>query len=65
MSREAIEKVPFAKPNVVLLDFGLPDMSSVDMARAIKKNRVTVEIAILACSNRGCLRGVLLPSFPR
>jgi CheY-like chemotaxis protein len=47
---EAIEKVAFAKPNLVLLDLGLPDMSGIDVARAIKKNRVTADIPILACS---------------
>ena len=47
---EAIEKVAFAKPNLVLLDLGLPDMSGIDVARAIKKNRVTADIPIIACS---------------
>ena len=47
---EAIEKVAFAKPNLVLLDLGLPDMSGIDVARAIKKNRLTADIPIIACS---------------
>jgi CheY-like chemotaxis protein len=47
---EAIERVAFAKPNLVLLDLGLPDMSGIDVARAIKKNRVTADIPIIACS---------------
>ena len=36
---EAIEQVVFAKPNLVLLDLGLRDMSGIDVARTIKKNR--------------------------
>jgi|SRR2546428_14095414 CheY-like chemotaxis protein len=47
---EAIEKAVFAKPSLILLDLGLPDMSGIDAARAIKKNRVTAVIPIIACS---------------
>jgi CheY-like chemotaxis protein len=47
---EAIEKAAFAKPSLILLDLGLPDMSGIDAARAIKKNRVTADIPIIACS---------------
>ena len=34
---EAIEKAVFAKPSLILLDLGLPDMTGIDAARAIKK----------------------------
>ena len=47
---EAIEKAAFAKPSLILLDLGLPDMSGIDAARAIKKNQVTADIPIIACS---------------
>ena len=47
---EAIEKAAFAKPSLILLDLGLPDMTGIDAARAIKKNRVTADIPIIACS---------------
>jgi CheY-like chemotaxis protein len=47
---EAIEKAVFAKPSLILLDLGLPDMTGIDAARAIKKNRVTADIPIIACS---------------
>jgi len=47
---EAIEKAVFAKPSLILLDLGLPDMSGIDAARAIKKNQVTADIPIIACS---------------
>ena len=50
---EAIEKAAFAKPSLILLDLGLPDMSGIDAARAIKKNRVTADIPIIACSAYG------------
>jgi len=47
---EGIEKAVFAKPNLILLDLSLPDMSGIDAVRAIKKNQVTADIPIIACS---------------
>jgi CheY-like chemotaxis protein len=47
---EAIEKAALAKPSLILLDLRLPDMNGIDAARAIKKNRVTADIPIIACS---------------
>jgi CheY-like chemotaxis protein len=47
---EAIEKAAFAKPSLILLDLSLPDMNGIDAARAIKKNRLTTDIPIIACS---------------
>jgi CheY-like chemotaxis protein len=50
---EAIEKAIFAKPSLILLDLGLPDMTGIDAARAIKKNRATADIPIIACTAYG------------
>jgi CheY-like chemotaxis protein len=47
---EAIEKAALAKPSLILLDVSLPDMNGIDVARAIKKNRVTTDVPIIACS---------------
>lgn len=47
---EAIEKAASAKPSLILLDLNLPDMNGIDAARAIKKNRLTTDIPIIACS---------------
>jgi CheY-like chemotaxis protein len=47
---EAIEKAVFAKPSLILLDLSLPDMNGIDAARAIKNNRLTTDIPIIACS---------------
>jgi two-component system, cell cycle response regulator DivK len=47
---EAIEKTKSIKPNLILLDIDLPDMSGVDVVRAIKKDAVTGKIPIIGCS---------------
>jgi CheY-like chemotaxis protein len=47
---EGIEKAAFTKPNLILLDLSLPDMSGIAAARAIKKNQVTTNIPIISCS---------------
>jgi CheY-like chemotaxis protein len=47
---EAIEKAALAKPSLILLDLCLPDMNGIDAVRAIKKNRLTTNVPIFACS---------------
>ena len=47
---EAIEKALSAKPDLILLDLDLPDMTGIDAAKAIKKNSTTARIPIIACS---------------
>jgi two-component system, sensor histidine kinase len=44
---EAIEKTACARPSLIILDLGLPDMSGIDAARAIKKNPHTINIPII------------------
>ena len=48
--REAIEKAALVKPNLILLDLCLPDMNGIAAVRAIKKNRLTTNVPIFACS---------------
>jgi two-component system, cell cycle response regulator DivK len=47
---QGIEKALSAKPNLILLDLDLPDMTGMDTARAIRKNSTTAHIPIIACS---------------
>jgi len=47
---QAIEKALSAKPNLILLDLDLTDMSGLDAARVIRKNSTTASIPIIACS---------------
>jgi two-component system, NarL family, response regulator NreC len=45
-AREALEAVIVLKPNVVLMDIGLPDLSGIDATREIK--RTNPEVAVVA-----------------
>jgi CheY-like chemotaxis protein len=47
---EAIDKAVLVKPGLILLDLSLPDMNGIHVARAIKKNRLTTDIPIVALS---------------
>ena len=38
------------KPDLVLMDINLPDMTGADAARAIKKNSSTRTIPVIGCS---------------
>jgi DNA-binding NarL/FixJ family response regulator len=42
----ALEDLPRLKPDVILLDLGLPRMSGIDVTRAVKAQRPEVEILI-------------------
>jgi DNA-binding NarL/FixJ family response regulator len=43
---EALQAIPSAEPNVVLMDLGLPQMSGIDATRALKKIHPKIEILI-------------------
>ena len=45
---EAVEKAIAEKPDLILMDLGLPDISGVDAAKAVKKNPTTEHIPIIA-----------------
>ena len=45
---EAVEKAISEKPDLILMDLGLPDISGVDAAKAVKKNPSTAHIPIIA-----------------
>jgi CheY-like chemotaxis protein len=47
---EAIEKAASAQPHLILLDFVLPDMNGIDVARSIKRNQRSAHIPIIGCS---------------
>jgi two-component system cell cycle response regulator DivK len=45
---EAIEKAVSEKPDLILMDLDLPDISGIDAARAVKENADTAHIPIIA-----------------
>jgi CheY-like chemotaxis protein len=47
---QAIEKAVSAKPNLILLDLNLPDMTGTDVSKAICKDQRTAGIPIVGCS---------------
>jgi two-component system response regulator NreC len=46
-AREAIEAAARLKPDVVLMDIGLPDLSGIDAARELKRQRPDIAIVAL------------------
>ena len=47
---EAITKTTSTRPDLILMDFDLPDMTGADAARVIKNNPSTQTIPIIGCS---------------
>jgi CheY-like chemotaxis protein len=47
---QAIKAAVCIKPNLILLDLGLPDMSGIEAGRAIRNNPQSAHIPIIACS---------------
>lgn len=47
---EAIKKAEFEKPDLILMDLDLPDISGIDAAKAVKDNPNTAHIPIVAQS---------------
>ena len=46
--KEAIEKAVAEKPDLILMDLDLPEISGIDAARAVKENPETTHIPIVA-----------------
>ena len=47
---EGVEKAVTEMPHLILMDLGLPVMSGIDAAKALKKNLITAHIPIIAHS---------------
>ena len=53
---QAVQRALFEKPDLILMDLGLLDMSGIDAAIAIKKNLMTAHIPIIAHTARSADR---------
>jgi len=49
---EALESAATARPHLILLDLGLPDMSGLDVARALRAREESRETPIIALTGR-------------
>ena len=47
---QGVEKALSEKPDLILMDLGLPGMSGIDAAKALKKNLITAHMPIIAHS---------------
>jgi two-component system, cell cycle response regulator DivK len=54
--REAVEKAFSEKPDLILMDVDLPDISGIDAARAVKSNPRAAHIPIIAQTGWGSSR---------
>ena len=45
--KEAIEKAKLIKPDIILMDIGLPDISGIDTAKKILENNNNIKIIML------------------
>lgn len=52
-AREALELATEFRPDVVLVDFGLPDMSGCDLCVRLREDLVLRESTIISLSGRG------------
>lgn len=69
--REALDKIQRELPSIILLDISLPDMSGLEVARFVRRNKRTASIPILAmsasadekdkCLEAGCNSFILKP----
>ena len=52
-AEEAIEKISRHKPDVIILDVVLPDLSGFELCRELKAKAETSKIPIVICSPKG------------
>jgi len=48
--REALEKVKFLHPDIILMDIRMPDLSGIDTLKRIKADKPTIKIVMLTSS---------------
>jgi CheY-like chemotaxis protein len=70
--KQALDEIQRRPPSIILLDLSLPDMSGLDIAKFVRRNKGTASIPILAmsasadekdkCLEAGC-NGFLLKPF--
>ncbi len=51
-AKEALEKAVELKPDVIVTDVVMPEMSGFELCRHLKKHPVTEKVPIIICSNK-------------
>lgn len=51
-AKEAIEKAVVQKPDVIVTDVVMPEMSGFELCRSLKKNPITAKVPIVICSSK-------------
>ncbi|HIK24498.1 MAG: response regulator [Thermosynechococcus sp. Uc] len=51
-AKEALEKISQYKPDVVITDVVMPEMSGFELCRALKKNPETEKLPVVVCSSK-------------
>ena len=50
--KEALRKILAEKPDVVITDLVMPEMSGLELCRSIKKNPNTQQLPVIACTSK-------------
>jgi two-component system, chemotaxis family, response regulator PixH len=50
--KEGLRKTIALKPNLIITDLVMPDMSGLELCRSLKKNPNTKELPIIACTSK-------------
>jgi twitching motility two-component system response regulator PilH len=51
-AKEALVKISVQKPDVIVTDLMMPEMSGFELCRALKKNPQTEKVPIIICSSK-------------
>nr|WP_208492197.1 response regulator [aff. Roholtiella sp. LEGE 12411] len=51
-AKEALEKAASQKPDVIVTDVVMPEMSGFELCRSLRKNPITEKVPIVICSSK-------------
>ncbi|MEH2309917.1 MAG: response regulator [Nostoc sp.] len=51
-AKEALEKAVLEKPDAIVTDVVMPEMSGFELCRSLRRNPITVKVPIVICSSK-------------